>query len=185
MEAIEINRLLESQVRGTNHGWLLKPILHWHAMVIVLCVFCENPEGRDEAWKAIAQSFDAWSADPQYSKSRLWKPLCRLYERAQRVRLTWRPKLSDTSQAPAAKAEQDPTPFSLSLPISLNSPDPLLQLPTNFEGMGYDQLGPTQSFSATQSFGMPMEDMMITQDPLMTEIPWDWSTWDATYNETT
>ena len=185
LEAIRVNRELEAEVQGTNHGWLLKPILHWHAMVIVLCVLCETSDDHDQAWATVDESFSAWSGNPNYSKSKLWKPLCRLYERAKETRRDGRAKPNGPAPITPESAEQDLSPLNFAQPISFNSPEPTFQFTPGFDVTNYNQAQIPQPYDITPGFDMPMDEMMLSHDPLVTEgVPWDWSTWDATYNDT-
>ena len=183
LDAIRKNRELEINVEGTPHAWLLKPILHWHAMVIVLCVLCERQKEYDDVWAVVEEAIGAWSKNHLYTRSKLWKPLCRLYERAQRTRLIETPKLA---RASFGSEDQPPYPTDTETLMSYDFGDSMYQLPTSFTNTAFGQPGSTAPLDITQGFDMPMDDIMLPPDPLMADgAPWDWSTWDAIYREGT
>lgn len=184
LEAIRSNRQLESEVEGMNHKWLLKPILHWHAMVIVLCVLCEKPHEFGEAWTIVDESFDAWRGKSWYTRSKLWKPLCKLYERSQRIRFTRRREPVDVaSTSPADATSEMPSTGLNGLP-SINMADSAFQIPLNFDNTSYGPPGVMQPFNADHGFGMSVDDFVLGRNPIIAdEVPWDWSTWDAVCTE--
>ena len=177
-----VNRMVEDKVHNTNFAWLLKPILHWHAIVIILCVVCGKPEGYDEAWRVLGDAFDKWSSNPHYYKSKLWQPLYKLYESARRSRLARLTRANSLNNGEGHKAE-GLAPMDFMPTASFDVADPAFQIPMDFENIDYEQNIPADSLGDTQGLDMTIDNAMFPQDPLLAEeIPWDWSAWEATYN---
>ena len=172
--------MVEDKVFNTNFAWLLKPILHWHAMVIIICVLCGHPEGYDEAWRVVDDAFNTWSGNPHYYKSKLWKPLCKLYENAQRTRQA---RLASLNNGDGHDVAEHLAPMDFMPNASFDVADPAFQIPMDFANLDYGQTAPLDPLGGTQAFDVPMNNATFPQDPLLAEeIPWDWSTWEPTYN---
>ena len=185
LDGVQKNRWLEKWVRGSPFAWLLKPILHWHAMVIILCQLCETPEYH-EAWTVINEAFQAWSDNYVYTRSKFWKPLCRLHERAQRAQTLRVQTLRKPDATPMTTDNGDQNGFTTNLgaPPSFAAGDSMWHMPLGLTYTSYNQSSIAAPLDMSPGLSMPMDDILLPTEPLMGDgVPWDWASWDAIYSE--
>ncbi|EEA21717.1 hypothetical protein TMatcc_008863 [Talaromyces marneffei ATCC 18224] len=88
IEVIEFTRLMETSEATRRWGWLLGSYVQWHAIAFVLAELCVRPRcpGVDRAWLAIDSTFHEWERKSMGKKGSLWRPLTKLYNKAQASR---------------------------------------------------------------------------------------------------
>ncbi|RAO71254.1 uncharacterized protein BHQ10_007266 [Talaromyces amestolkiae] len=88
IEVIEFTRLMETSESTRRWGWLFGSYVQWHAIAFVLAELCVRPQcpGVDRAWLAIDSTFHEWERGSMGKKGSLWRPLTKLYNRAQASR---------------------------------------------------------------------------------------------------
>jgi hypothetical protein len=88
IEVIEFTRLMETSESTRRWGWLFGSYIQWHAIAFVLAELCVRPQcpGVDRAWLAIDSTFHEWERRSMGKKGSLWRPLTKLYNKAQASR---------------------------------------------------------------------------------------------------
>lgn len=88
IEVIEFTRLMETSESTRRWGWLFGSYIQWHAIAFVLAELCVRPQcpGVERAWLAIDSTFHEWERKSMGKKGSLWRPLTKLYNRAQAAR---------------------------------------------------------------------------------------------------
>lgn len=88
IEVIEFTRLMETSESTRRWSWLFGSYVQWHAIAFVLAELCVRPQcpGVDRAWLAIDSTFHEWERGSMGKKGSLWRPLTKLYNRAQTSR---------------------------------------------------------------------------------------------------
>ena len=98
IEVMESAHMLETNPDYAKWIWMAKTYVQWHALAVTLAEVCvqTNPVLLDRAWALIDVVFEPWSqlvADT--SKGLLWRPIKKLYAKAQAARQ----KRQNTAQA--------------------------------------------------------------------------------------
>ncbi|KAL2063739.1 hypothetical protein VTL71DRAFT_5544 [Oculimacula yallundae] len=90
IEIIEYSRILETEATTKKWGWLFHTYIQWHAVAFILGELCIRPNSAvvERAWRAIELVFGDWHGSAPHGKSgMLWKPMRRLFAKAQRKRI--------------------------------------------------------------------------------------------------
>lgn len=88
LEVIEFTRLIETNENTRRWSWLFGTWIQWHAIAFVLAELCVRPQcpGVDRAWLAIDSTFHEWERQSMGKTPSLWRPLTKLYNKAQAAR---------------------------------------------------------------------------------------------------
>lgn len=88
VELIEFQWLVHSNPITQRWAWLMPLYMQWQAMAFILTQLCLRPVGplTDRAWNAIKPPFEAIAKSAEQKKSAIWRPLSRLYARAESYR---------------------------------------------------------------------------------------------------
>ncbi|KAF3399020.1 Bikaverin cluster transcription factor bik5 [Talaromyces pinophilus] len=88
IEVIEFTRLMETSESTRRWSWLFGSYVQWHAIAFVLAELCVRPQcpGVERAWLAIDSTFHEWERRSMGKKGSLWRPLTKLYNKAQASR---------------------------------------------------------------------------------------------------
>ena len=89
LEVMESAHLLETKADNAQWAWMARTFVQWHALAVTLAEVCvqTNVPLLDKAWALIDVVYQPWSeliADS--SKGLLWRPIKKLYAKAQAAR---------------------------------------------------------------------------------------------------
>jgi hypothetical protein len=160
LENMEYSVLLETEPRTMKWNWLFKSYQQWHAIAFILSELCRRTTGPmvERAWAAVEQTRGAnWSdsATNDLNTGNLWRPLKKLYRKAQNARQnamlldTWR--IPDTISARTYSPNVKPMFDQTSKPAMTRAPLSSAQL---------------QRFSSGPSFGqVPLDKHELLRSP--------------------
>ena len=134
VECIELAHLLDTGPMGLRWLWFFKTYVQWHALAAAFAELCVQTKGPlvERAWHIIDIVFDSWAeriADSQ--NGRLWRPIKKLRNKAQKVRNASQSKFSPPmKQLPLPSLDEpslikvEPTQLQN---INMKSPTPMGQ----------------------------------------------------------
>ncbi|KJX92284.1 hypothetical protein TI39_contig5877g00001 [Zymoseptoria brevis] len=113
LENMEYSLLLETEPRTRKWSWLFRTYVQWHALAFTLSELCHRTAGPmvERAWAAVENTRNAsWgeNAAENLNTGHLWRPLKKLYRKAQNARRE--AMLLETAQAPGMAATRTYTP---------------------------------------------------------------------------
>lgn len=133
IEVLEFGRLLETDPRTAQWGWLFRTNMQWHGVAFVLSEVCVRPicPVTDRAWNAISSLYSDWKLQPTHKKGMLWRPLAALMKRAAATRAKKQEELRAKFEPNLMASKPDTSAFASmhhhSLPhihMPLDSTDP-------------------------------------------------------------
>jgi hypothetical protein len=165
LENIEYSLLLETETRTKQWSWLFRTYIQWHALAFTLSELCHHPTGplADRAWRAIHSTVA--SHPEMHTESPLWRPLHKLFHRAQSAR----------SMHPLTR-HYSPNAHPMFGPVS---PPPLTRAPLSAAQLQRFHRGPTfgtaplDKHRLLRSIGVDDDD---EDDPVPEGMNWD--SWD-------
>lgn len=189
---LELAHLLDTSDRAANWKWLGKLYLQWHPLAVTLAELCVQTRGHlvDRAWAIVNIVFEQWServADTK--KGALWRPMKKLYSKAQTARLQYATELVDQAMlSPGIHtpntifeiAHTEPeylssfNPLDMSLTDALKAPDR-----GALQSLGTQQQAEFNGYTPAEA------DVNMSQELEAEPVDWaDWdefirSTWDA------
>ncbi|KAI9742983.1 MAG: hypothetical protein M1818_003278 [Claussenomyces sp. TS43310] len=86
---LELIEVIGSNPTGKPFTWLFDTYVPWHPVAIALAELINNPKGAlaDKAWAVISRNYKRWAELVADSKEgMLWRPVKKLYKRAQAAR---------------------------------------------------------------------------------------------------
>ena len=90
IDVIRYSRMLWTQHKTSNWGWLFRTYFQWHAVAFLLSELCMRTSGAavDEAWDVLTEALPDWEREGSVQRKNLiWKPLQKLIAKARRVRM--------------------------------------------------------------------------------------------------
>lgn len=153
IEVIEFTRLIETSESTRRWAWLFGSYIQWHAIAFVLAELCVRPQcpGVDRAWLAIDSTFHEWERRSIGKKGSLWRPLTKLYNRAQASRA----KRYGPPGSGCPTIDQNIPDISLSQPQPQQQQQPRSQPQNTNPGQPRQNSSPYQRDGNTSQFSSP------------------------------
>lgn len=159
---IELIMMMEAHPDSTRFLWFYKTWVPWHPVAMALAELCKTPHGElaDRSWPIVEAGYKICGERIADSKQgMLWRPVRKLYRRAQALRLGQVPPASDASFSPTSATHAVPKEslnFSPSIQRSQptqSDPRPATTLSplSGTQNLHIQQPGSLDAFQATDS----------------------------------